>query len=371
MKKAMNGMDAAVEALRQIDPEVVAAYPITPSTGIPEGYSNLIKDGKVSGELINVESEHSALSACVGAAASGVRTMTVTSSQGLAYMWEVLGITSGLRLPVLMFIGNRALSAPINIHCDHSDTMGARDQGWLQIYCENAQEVYDLSFIGLKLAEKVKLPIMICQDGFITTHTVEPVVIHDDKKIKEFLGEYKAEKNLLKEPTTLGYFAMPNSYFEFKEEQEKAMKNALEEYDKISEEYPYKKYSPIASYKTKDADYVIVVMSSTSGLVKDVVDELREKNIKVGVIKIRLFRPFPYKNIKEVLKNAKSVAVLDRSMSFGAFPPLFSEIKNCFDGKMQSYIYGLGGRDIFKKNIIEVFRKLEEEDYNEEGRLIK
>jgi len=193
--KAFTGGNAAVEALRQIDPEVFPSYPITPTTDIPKLYADLVKKGKVTGELINVESEHSALSAAIGASTFGVRATTATSSQSLLYMYEMIPIASGLRLPILMFIGNRAVSAPINIHCDHSDSMSTRDQGWLQIYCETAQEVYDLSFIALKLAETVRLPVMLCQDGFITTHTVEPVEIQDDKKIAKFVGKYNPKKS--------------------------------------------------------------------------------------------------------------------------------------------------------------------------------
>lgn len=375
-KKAMNGMSAAVEVLRQIDPEVVAAYQITPTTGIPEGYSKILAEGKVSGELITVESEHSALSACVGAAAAGVRTVTATASQGLAYMFEVLGVASGLRLPMLMYIGNRALSAPINIHCDHSDSMAARDQGWMQFYCENAQEVYDLSFVALRLAEEVKLPVMICMDGFITTHTYEPVETLDDKKIKHFVGSYKAKTTLFdfKKPITLGHFAMPDSYFEFKEGQEKAMELALKKYETIQKKFAKvrdREYPAVARYKVSQADYVIVTSSSTAGLVKDVVNELRETGLKVGCLKIRMFRPFPHKDVVDALKNAKGVAVLDRSMSFGSMPPLFSEIKNCFFGNIQSYVFGLGGRDIFEDDIKDVFRKMDKKDYNGKIRYIK
>ncbi len=375
-RKAMNGMSAAVEALRQIDPDVVAAYPITPTTGIPEGYSKLLADGKVSGDLITVESEHSALSACVGAAACGVRTATASASQGLAYMFEVLGVASGLRLPMLMYVGNRALSAPINIHCDHSDSMATRDQGWIQFYCENAQEVYDLSFIALKLSEEVKLPAMICMDGFITTHTYESVETRADNKIKHFIGSYNPKTSLFnfKKPITLGHFAMPDAYFEFKESQEKAMDLALKKYEVIQKKFSKvcdKEYPSVARYKVSQADYVIVTSSSTAGLVKDVVDELREEGLKVGCLKIRMFRPFPHRAVVDALKNAKGVAVLDRAMSFGSMPPLFSEIKNSFFGNIQSYVFGLGGKDIFDTDIKDVFRKMEKKDYSEKIRYIK
>jgi pyruvate ferredoxin oxidoreductase alpha subunit len=376
MRKALNGAEAATEALRQIDPEVFSAYPITPVTGIAEGLADLASEGRTTGELLPVESEHSALSVCIGASACGARTATATSSQGLLYMFELLGIASGLRLPILMFIGNRAISAPINIHCDHSDSMAAKDSGWLQVYCETAQEVYDLSFIALKLAESASLPIMLCQDGFITTHTLEPVKIIDDAEIKKFIGFHKPKDTLLntKKPKTMGHFSMPDSYFEFKEAQEKAMSHSIKEYSRIIKKYSRisgEKYPPIARYKTSRADFIMVSMSSVSGIAKDTVDELRKKGIKVGFLKIRLFRPFPYKAVCEALKNAKGIAVLDRTLSFGSMPPLYSEIKNCFMGNIQPYVFGLGGRDITKEQIHEVFKKLSKKDYEEGTRYIK
>ncbi|MBW3019918.1 pyruvate ferredoxin oxidoreductase [Candidatus Woesearchaeota archaeon] len=375
-KRAMNGMEAAAEALKVIDPEVVAAYPITPTTKVPEKYSQFLEKGEVTGELITVESEHSALSACVGASAMGVRTVTATASQGLMYMFEVLSIASGLRLPILMFIGNRAVSAPLNIHCDHSDSMAARDQGWIQIYCEKAQEVYDLTFIGLRLAEQVRLPVMICQDAFITTHTLEPVELTSGEGIKKFINEYKPKETLLdfKKPKTFGEFAMPDSFFEQKEEQQIAMKNALDQYSKISQNYKNKfelYYPAVSHYKTRYADYIIVCMSSVSGLVKDVVDELRKEGFKAGCLKIRLYRPFPFKEVEDALKNAKGIAVLDRSISLGSKAPLYEDVKNCFIGSIQSYVFGLGGREIKKEDIIEVFKKMEQKDYDNVARLLK
>jgi len=372
----MNGQQAAVEALRQIDPEVIAAYPITPTTGIPEEFSKLLEEGKVTGELINVESEHSALSACVGASAVGVRTATATASQGLAYMTEVIPIASGLRLPILMFVGNRALSAPINIHCDHSDSMSVRDQGWIQIYCERAQEVYDMSLIGLRIAEQVKLPVMICQDGFITTHTMEPVLTEEDDKVKKFLGKYKPKNTLLefKRPKMIGNFTMPEDYMDIKVDQENAMRKASQLYDPTVSQYEKKfskRYPSVSHYKTRYAEYIIVTMSSVSGMVKDAVDELREEGFKAGCLKIRLYRPFPFKEVEDALKNAKGVVVLDRSMSFGSKPPLYSDVKNCFIGSMQSYVFGLGGREISKQDIKDVFRKMEVRDYDHTVRFIK
>ncbi|MBW2998324.1 pyruvate ferredoxin oxidoreductase [Candidatus Woesearchaeota archaeon] len=375
-RKALNGNEAAAESLKIIDPEVVAAYPITPTTKVPEKYSELLNEGEVTGDLITVESEHSALSACIGASAMGVRTVTATASQGLMHMYEALSIASGLRLPILMYVGNRAVSSPINIHCDHSDSMAARDQGWIQIYCEKAQEVYDLSFIGLKLAEQVRLPVMICQDGFITTHTLEPVELFDEEELKKFINGYKPKETLLdfKKPKTFGEFSMPDTFFDHKEEQHVAMKNALDQYFKISQQYENKfevRYPAVSHYKTRYAEYVIVCMSSVAGLVKDVVDDLRKDGFKAGCLKIRLYRPFPFKEVEDSLKNAKGVAVLDRSISLGSKSPLYEDVKNCFIGSIQPYVFGLGGKEITKEDILEVFKKMELRDYDPLVRLIK
>jgi len=366
----LTGAYAAAEAMRQINPDVVAAYPITPQTPIVERFAQFVADGIVDTEMIRVESEHSAMSACVGASAAGARVMTATSSAGLALMWEVLGVASGLRLPIVMNIANRALSAPINIHCDHSDSMGARDLSWIQIYSENAQEVYEHNLLAIRLAEHkdVLLPVMICQDGFITSHGVENVGIFPDDIVRNFVGEYEPEKFLLNinDPVTFGPLELTDYYFETKRQQEEAMDKARKIFLEIGKELSRitgREYGYFEAYETKDADVIIVVMNSTAGTAKVVVDRMRADGKKVGVLKIRLFRPFPYEEIANVLKNAKVIGVLDRSMSFGANAPVYSEIKNSlYDSerkpKLQSYIFGLGGREIYERDIEKVFEEL-------------
>lgn len=363
---ALTGGASAAEALRQINPEVMAVYPITPQTPIIETYSKMKADGLVDTEVIQVESEHSAISACVGAAAAGVRTVTATSSQGLALMHEVLYVASGMRLPILMVVSSRALSSPINIHGDHSDVMGARDSGWIQLFAENVQEVYDLTLIGLRLAEKVKLPVMVIMDGFNTSHSVESLEILSDSEAKKFVGNYKAVNSLLdiKNPKTFGPLALQNSYFEFKLDQVEAMENAFDEYKKITEEFNSlsgRKYGFFEKYKNVDAEKTLVLMGSAAGTVKEVVDELRDDKEKVGLLKLNLFRPFPSKEIEKALGKTKKIAVLDRAMSMGAKPPLFMEVKNSLTEKKEvsSYIFGLGGRDIFQKDFEKIIKNLD------------
>ena len=368
--QALTGGEAVAEAMRQINPDVVAAYPITPQTPIIEAFAQIVADGKVETELINVESEHSALSAVVGASAAGGRAMTATASQGLALMAEIAYIASGSRLPIVMPISNRALSAPINIHCDHTDSMFLRDACWLQFYSENAQEAYDNILIALKVAEnkKVLLPVMVMQDGFITSHSVENIKLLDDKSAKKFIGEYNPEYPLLniKKPVTIGPLDLFDYFFEHKYQQVEAMENSRKIIEKVDKEF-YKltgrKYGLIEKYKLNDAEQVIVVLSSTAGTAKTVVDEMRKKGKKVGLIKIRSMRPFPNKEIAKALVNAKSVAVLDRSISYGNYSPVFTEVQSSLYNlskrpKLSNYIYGIGGRNIGIEDLEKVFNKL-------------
>ena len=368
---ALTGDYAAAEAMRQIEPDVVAAYPITPQTEIVMTFSQFVADGKVQTEMIPVESEHSAMSACVGAAASGARTMTATSANGLALMWEICYIAASTRLPIVMPVVNRALSAPINIHCDHSDSMGARDSGWLQIYCENAQEVYENIVLAVKIAEHkdILLPVMVCQDGFITSHAVEKIEVFDDKKIKDFLGEYKPKYSLLDvdNPVTFGPLDLQDYYFEHKRQQSEAIKNALEIIPKILSEFNKtfnRKVDLIEEYKLNDAEVAIVVLSSTAGAGKVAVDKLREKGIKAGLLRPRFFRPFPATRIVKALRGKKTVCVLDRAESFsGHGGPLFNEIRSAMYNQknapiIKNGVYGLGGRDIFVEDIEKVFADL-------------
>ncbi|MFC1756337.1 pyruvate ferredoxin oxidoreductase [Patescibacteria group bacterium] len=378
--KALTGGAAAAEALRQINPDVMAAYPITPQTPIIETFAKFEADRKVDTEIIPVESEHSAMSACVGSSAAGARTVTATSSQGLALMNEVLYIASGTRLPILMLVSSRALGAPINIHNDHGDVMDARDSGWIQLFSENVQEVYDNTTIGLRLAEKASTPVMVIMDGFITSHSVENLETLPDNDVKNFVGEFHPDKALLniEDPVTFGPVGLPDSYMDFKIDQEKAMQKSGEYFKNIAGEFGSlsgRNYDEVEEYKTSDAEHIIVILGSTAGTAKDVVDKLREKGRKAGLLKIKLFRPFPYEKVSEVLSKGRSVAVMDKTVSFGAYPPLFTEIITAcrlspISNYVYSYIYGLGGRDIFAKDIENVFDDLLKGDTRKEVKYI-
>jgi pyruvate ferredoxin oxidoreductase alpha subunit len=368
--KPLSGAQAVAEAMRQINPDVVSAYPITPQTPIVEYFAEFVANGLVETETIPVESEHSAMSAAVGASASGARAMCATSSQGLALMWEVVAATPGLRLPIVMPVVNRALSAPINIHCDHSDTMGTATIGWIQIFSENAQESYENMFLALRLAEHkdVLLPSMVMQDGFIISHGVENVKILEDDVVKKFVGDRNPDRYLfdVKNPYTIGPLALPDYYFEIKRQQEEAMINAKRVYLEIGEELSKitgNKYPYFEEYRMEDAEAAIIVLASAAGTAKDAIDEMRSQGRKVGLIKPKLFRPFPYKEMRDALKNIPVIGVLDRSISFGSYAPLYTEIRNSLfelENKplLQSYIFGLGGRDIFKAEIKQVFEGL-------------
>ena len=369
----LTGDQAVAEAMRQIDPDVVAAYPITPQTEIVMNFSQFVADGKVTTELIPVESEHSAMSACVGSAASGARTMTATSANGLALMWEIVYIAASTRLPIVMPVVNRALSGPINIHCDHSDTMGARDSGWIQIFSENAEEAYENTIVAVKIAEhkNILLPVMVCQDGFITSHAVEGIEIFPDDKVKKFIDEYTAKHSLLdvEKPVTYGPLDLQDFYFEHKRQQAHGMENALESIPEVLAEFnkTFKRsHAMTEEYRLDDAEIAIVVLSSTAGTTKSVVDALRKKGVKAGLLRPRFFRPFPKEDIVKALSNKKAVAVLDRSDSFAAQGgPLASEIKAAlYESKkkplLANYIFGLGGRDIFPADIEKVYKDLEE-----------
>jgi pyruvate ferredoxin oxidoreductase alpha subunit len=380
-KLALTGGASAALALKQIEPEVMAVYPITPQTPIIETYAKYQSDGEVNTEIIQVESEHSAMSACVGASAAGARTVTATSSQGLALMNEILYVASGMRLPILMLVSARALGAPINIHGDHSDVMGARDAGWIQLFSEDAQEVYDNTIIGMKLAETVGLPVMVIMDGFNTSHSVENLEILHEEEIKEFVGEYRPEQFLLdvENPVTFGPLALQNSYFDFKVDQEQAMRGAGEEYLKIARKFQNisgREKGYFEKYKTEDAEHILVLSGSTAGTSKDVIDRMRESGKKVGLLKINLFRPLPAKEIAQALKGAKNIAIMDRALSSGTMPPLFTEITGALNRELvekisaQSLVYGLGGREIFATDIEKVLQDLVESDVDNEIRFV-
>ena len=367
------GNEAVAHAMRQINPDVVAAYPITPQTELMHQFAEFHSDGLVDTELVLVESEHSAMSATVGASAAGARAMTATSANGLALMWEIVYIAASLRLPIVMPVINRALSGPINIHCDHSDTMGARDSGWIQIFSENCQEAYDNAIIAVKISENknILLPTMITLDGFILSHTLERVELLDDEQVRKFVGDYKPEHSLLDvdHPVTFGPLDLQDYYFEHKRQQVEAMKHVLPVIEQVSKEYGKlsgREYSLIEEYRMDDAERAITLMGSSVGTAKDVVDDLRDEGEKVGLIKIRVYRPFPYDAIHEALKKVKAAAVLDRAISFGTYGgPVYTDVRATLDGNgvnlpVMNYIYGLGGRDIDKAQIKSAFDGLKE-----------
>ena len=372
MLKTLNGNQAIAEATRQVDPDIIAAYPITPSTAIVETIAQFKADGLITGEFVCPESEHSAMSVCIGAASAGGRVMTATASQGLALMWEMLYIAAGLRLPIVAGIANRSLSAPINIHGDHSDTMGARDSGWIQIYSENTQEAYDNFIQAFRIAEHldVRTPVLVGLDGFIISHSMEAIQVEDDDEVKKFVGEYKSVYPLLdtSRKMTVGPLDFTDYYFEHKRSQLEGIENAPPIIEEVGKEFGQRfgrEYGFWEEYRMDDAEVCIVVMSSAAGTCKDAVDELREEGKRVGLLKPRVFRPFPHQKIAEVLKRMKAVAVLDRSSSPGAFgAPLFTEIRSAlydYDQrpKIVNYVSGLGGRDIKIEQFKEVTEKLE------------
>lgn len=374
---AFTGDGSAAYAMKQIKPEVVAAYPITPQTQIIEDFSYYIKKNDLNCEIILTESEHSAMSACVGSSAAGARTITASASQGILLMAEILPIASSLRLPIVMNVVNRAISAPINIHGDHSDSMFVKDSGWIQIFSENPQEVYDHNLLAIKLAEskEVLLPVMIMQDGFVTSHSFEKVNVLLDKEVEKYIGEFQPAYSILdqKNPITIGPLQLFDNYFETKHQQHKvSIDKVKKEFIKVGEELEKltnRKYFFFDQYQSKDADYIIVCTSSTAGTAKVVVDKLRKQKLKVGLVKIRLFRPFPHEELRSALKNAKSIAVLDRSFAYGSIPPLYSDVLASIHNtniKAQSYVFGLGGRDIFEKDIVKVFEDLINDKINKE-----
>ena len=375
-RTSLTGNDAVGTAMAQINPDVVAAFPITPQTELMHKFAEFWADGKVDTEVILVESEHSAMSATVGAAAAGARSMTATSANGFALMWEIVYIAASLRLPIVMPVVNRALSGPINIHCDHSDTMGGRDSGWVQLFSENTQEAYDNVIMAVRIAEHkdVCLPVMVTFDGFIISHTQEVLEILDRDAVQKFIGPHKPLHPLLdiNNPVTYGPLDLQDYYFEHKRQQVEAMKMVPKVIRDVAAEYEKltgRKYDLIEIYGPKDAEVSIVALGSTAGTAKDVVDKLNEQGKKVNLVKVRMFRPWPHEEIVAALKDKKAVAVLDRSDSFGAFGgPVFMEVRSSLVGEMKddkivNYIYGLGGRDI---NLVEI-----ENVYNDLFEIVK
>ena len=372
IKERMSGNEAVAFAIRQVNPDVMPAFPITPSTEIPQMVSTYIANGEIDTEFIPVESEQSAMSATIGAEAAGARSLTATSSAGLALMWEELLLAASNRMPLVLALVNRTLSGPININCDHSDGMGARDTGWIQIYAENNQEAYDNFIQAYPIAEneKVHLPVMVCQDGFITSHAVENITLLEDSLVKDFVGEYYPEEYLLNpgKPIAVGPYSVSNYAMEAKKNQEIALENAKEvilEVAKKFKDISGREYGLFEEYRTEDADYIMLIMGSAAGTAKQAVDDLREKGWKVGVLKLRVFRPFPAKEIAEALKNCKAVAIMDRCESYnGNGGPLGSEVlAGLFRYKVMietvNYIYGLAGRDFTVSDVYDIFSELD------------
>ena len=380
---ALNGDEAVALAAKQSDVDVVAAYPITPQTIIVEKFSEYVANGEVQTEFVCTESEHSALTACLTASATGARTFTASASAGLALMHEMLFVTSGCRAPVVMAIANRALSAPLNIHGDQSDSMAQRDSGWVQLYVENAQEAYDSVIQAFRIAEDVdvSLPVMVGLDGFTLSHTLENVTVLSDADVLKFVGVRQLPNVLTHEgksapfkldpenPMTMGPIALTNYYFEFKRQQEEAMKNAMAKIQDINREFAKmtgRSYGDglIEPYQLEDAEVAVVCVGSTSGTLKTIVDELRQEGVKAGLLRLRTFRPLPVEALRSALQDVKAVAVMDKSMSFGGNGgAVYHEVRHAlYDAKVHptivNYIYGLGGRDSSPSGLRRVYEDL-------------
>ncbi|MGC9517504.1 MAG: pyruvate synthase subunit PorA [Methanomicrobiales archaeon] len=362
--KVISTNQAIAEAVKLAKPGVIPVYPITPQTSISEYLAKFVADGKLDSEYIRVESEHSAISACVGACSAGVRVFTATSSQGLALMHEILFAAAGMRNPIVLANANRALSAPLSIWNDHQDSISQRDTGWLQVYAENGQEALDAILMSYKISENkdVLLPSMVCLDGFILTHTVDPVDIPSQEEVDMFLPKYKPEHEFLDpaKPMSIGAFTDPNYYMEARYEMQIAMNKSKNVIRKIHAEFDElfgRKYDFVENYRCDDAEIIFIAMGSLCGTIKDVVDTLREKGEKVGLLKLRVFRPLPYDEIYEVIKNADKIAVLDKNVSFGIGGVLYNELKAKIDMDFYGFIAGLGGRDITPDHIVEILNK--------------
>ena len=371
IKDRLSGNEAVAYAMKQINPDVMGAFPITPSTEIPQYFSNYVANKEVDTEFVPVESEHSAMSTCIGAQAAGGRAITATSSCGMALMWELLYVAASDRLPITMALVNRSLTGPININNDHSDSMGARDTGWIQLYSESNQEAYDNFIMAMPIGENknVRLPVMVCQDGFITSHAVENIELIEDEKVKSFVGEYSPENYLLKKenPLAIGPYGISAYYMEFKMQQVEAMKQAKPVILKVAkkfEEMTGRKYGFFEEYMMEDAEAAVVIIGSSAGTGKAAVDMLRAEGKKVGLIKLRVFRPFPVEEIASALSGVRSVAVMDKAEGFSdGGGPLFLDVRSSlFDMEKRpyviNYVYGLGGRDIKTDDFRYIFEKL-------------
>lgn len=373
IRERLSGNEAVAYAMKQINPDVMGAFPITPSTEIPQYFAQYVANGEVDTEFVTVESEHSSMSTCIGAAAAGARAVTATSSCGLALMWELLYVASSSRLPITLALVTRALTGPININNDHSDAMGARDAGWIQIFAENNQEAYDNYIQAMPISEnpEVRLPIMVCQDGFITSHAVENIELEEDALVKEFVGEYNPEHYLLKHenPLAVGPYGVSPYYMEAKKAQAEAMKRAKEVILEVGKKFgdaTGRYYGFFETYQMEDAETAVVLIGSSAGTARATVDKLRAQGRKVGMLKLRVFRPFPFDEIAEALSGCQAVAILDKAESFSAAGgPLFAETRSALYDlenrpKAINYVYGLGGRDFRVEDCTYIFDQLDE-----------
>ena len=371
IRERLSGNEAVAYAMKQINPDVMGAFPITPSTEIPQYFGTYVDNGEVDTEFVTVESEHSSMSVCIGAQAAGCRAVSATSSCGLSYMTEMLYVAASDRLPITLAVSCRALSGPININTDHSDAMSVRDTGWLMLFAETNQEAYDNYLQAMRIGEAVGLPIMICQDGFITSHAIENIELVETDKVKAFVGEYKPQHYLLNkdEPIAVGAYATPVSYMESKRLQAQAMIDAKDVIRKVGAEFGEmtgRSYELIEKYMMDDAEQAIIIVGSSAGTAKAAVNELRAQGKKVGLIKIRSFRPFPAEDIADALKGVKAFAAMDKDDSFNAHcGPIYAETcaalyaHGVLAPRGINYIYGLGGRDVRVESIKTVFAELD------------
>ena len=367
--KMLDGNSAAVEAMKLAKVQVISAYPITPQSSISEKLADLVADGSLKAEYIRVESEHTALSAATTAGLVGVRSATATASNGLALMHEVVGMTSGNRVPIVMPVVNRGVAAPWTLWCEHGDAMSERDMGWLQFYCQNVQEVLDMTLLAYKISEdyKVQLPSMVCLDGFFLSHSMQKIDVPDEKLMDEFIGPYIPKNTYLdtEDPMFICDLTSPDEYTEMRYQQKVAMDNVFEVFEEASNTYEKitgRKVQILESYKTEDADTVLVALGSMCGTAKYVVNKMREKGKKVGLLKIVAFRPFPFKKVREALEKFKVIGVFDRSAGLGGQGgPLWSEVTAAMNGNssdIRNFVGGLGGRDVTETTITKIFDEL-------------
>lgn len=365
VKKVISSAEAVSEAVKRARPSVIPVYPITPQTKISEKLADYVADGVLDAHYIKVESEHSAMSAAIGASGAGVRVFTATSSQGLAYMHEPVFAAAGMRVPIVMANANRALSAPINIWNDQQDSISERDSGWIQLYAETGQEAFDTILQAYKISENqdILLPTMVCIDGFILTHTVDPVEVLSQEEVDSFLPKYTRGYSYLdpEDPMSLGTLADTESYLEIRHDMEIAMEHSLDVIEEVGKEFGDlfgRYYGLIEEYKSEDADIILIAMGSLCGTIKDVVDKERENGKKVGLVRIRSYRPFPKDALKVAVKDAK-LAVIDKDISFGAGGAVYMDVKAALDNETYGFIIGLGGRDITPIDIEEIIEKTE------------